>query len=103
MSAFEKSLQSSVLKFLKERGHVAFNIHGNEFSQGVPDILCGVCGLFVALELKSAEGSLTPLQKANLVMIRKRGCIAEAVQTIEHVKRITETIEAGEKWEATPL
>lgn len=101
MGVFESSLQTAVIKELNLRGYVCFNIHGNEYQQGVPDILCGICGLFVAMELKSADGSLKPLQRANLRKIRERGCIAEAVQSIEHAKAIIDCLEAGEKWEPT--
>jgi Holliday junction resolvase len=99
MSAFESTLQKSVLKYLKERGYFAINVPGNAFSSGTPDILSCVRGLWVALELKSADGSLRPLQKVNIKLIRRAGGIAEAIRSIERVREIIETIEQDRTWE----
>jgi Holliday junction resolvase len=98
VSAFESGLQTSVLKYLKERGHYAVNVPGNAFAQGLPDIMACVCGKFVGLEIKSADGSLRPLQKVNIKNIRRAGGIAEVVRSLDRAKEIIETIESGKEW-----
>lgn len=103
MSAFEKTLQTSVMKYLKERGYYAINVPGNAFTSGVPDILVCIRGRYVALELKAADGTLRPLQKVRINSIRRAGGIAEAVRSLDRVKEIIGTIERGEEWEANPL
>lgn len=103
MSAFEKNLQTEVIKWLKTRGYTVYNVHGSEFNAGIPDILACICGRFVAFELKAAGGALRPLQKVNIHRIRKSGGIAEVVWSIDRVKEITETIENGKKWNDGPV
>lgn len=103
MNAFEKSLQASVLKYLKERGYYAINVPGNAFSSGVPDILVCVRGRYVALELKAADGTIRPLQKVRINSIRRAGGIAEAVRSLDRVREIITTIEEGKEWEPRPL
>lgn len=88
MGAFEKSLQKATLKYLRERGFWAINIHGNEFVRGVPDILACILGRFVALELKTGEGVVSTIQTQRLRAIEKSGGVARVVRSIEDVERI---------------
>jgi len=92
MASFEKTLQKNVLQYLKERGCYAVNIHGNEFQSGVPDILACVCGRFVAFELKSDIGVLSPVQKINLRNVRKSGGVGEEIRDLQTVKEWVEIL-----------
>lgn len=44
-------------------------IHGNEFVQGVPDLLICYRGRFIAVETKAPEGQGRGLQKRNVQLI----------------------------------
>ena len=48
---------------------------GGMQKEGIPDILIGVNGIFISLELKSENGTPTDLQKKNTAMINESGCI----------------------------
>lgn len=40
---------------------------------GIPDLICCICGRFVAIELKAQRGRTSPLQDINLDLIRGGG------------------------------
>ena len=48
---------------------------GGMQKEGIPDILIGVNGIFVSLELKSETGRPSALQKKNTAMINESGCV----------------------------
>jgi Holliday junction resolvase len=60
----EQKYQSKVLTYLRARGIYAVKIISASRS-GVPDIICCIGGLFVAIECKSDVGSQTELQRYN--------------------------------------
>lgn len=76
----EKSFQTAIVKFLRQRDALVFNFIGNVFQSGVPD-------LFVAhdywtgwMELKVGTGKLTDQQRNNLTQLRQRNCKAYVVR-----------------------
>lgn len=48
---------------------------GGMQKDGIPDILIGVNGIFISLELKSEKGRPSELQKKNTAMVNASGCI----------------------------
>lgn len=73
----EKQLQSKVFKLLKSQPNIwFFKVFGGGFQQsGIPDIICCVNGLFIAIELKSDTGVPTALQQMNIRRINAAGGI----------------------------
>ncbi|TCT14602.1 hypothetical protein EDC18_10583 [Natranaerovirga pectinivora] len=73
----EKQLQSKVIKFLKSQPNTwFFKVFGGGFQRsGIPDLICCVSGIFVAIELKSDTGNPTALQKMNIQEINAAGGI----------------------------
>jgi len=68
----ESRFQSNVIRFLNEQGVWVVNIWGGGYQRaGIPDLLCCVNGLFVAVELKTESGRTSPLQDYNIEGIRK--------------------------------
>ena len=61
---------------------------------GTPDILMCLCGIFVAIELKSEDGKISALQEYNLDKIARCGGLAiiitpqnveESILFLEHI------------------
>jgi penicillin-binding protein-related factor A (putative recombinase) len=94
----ENYLQGEILKYLLRRGAYAVNIHGDEYQSSVPDILVCYRGRFIGLELKDANGVLSPGQRKHLRKIQKAGGIGEGLRSMQRVKDILKTIDNSEVW-----
>ena len=83
-----KFRQNQVLPFLQKLKNTYYESIQQLAISGSPDIILCVWGRFVALELKSKEGKLEPLQKYKLNEIKRTGGIALRVspQNWEEVK-----------------
>jgi len=70
----EKKVKDKVVKILKAHGVYYFfpATHGYGRS-GVPDIVCCVRGLFLAIECKAGKNKTTPLQDRELEAIAASG------------------------------
>jgi len=55
---------------------------------GVPDILICYKGKFVAFEVKSGKGRLSPLQELNLTNIINNGGQAHCVRSLAEVEEV---------------
>lgn len=73
----EKDFQIKVEKFLTDRGIYFVKYWGGGIytRSGIPDLICCLRGLFLALELKTDDGIISPLQEYNLEKICKSGGI----------------------------
>ena len=71
----EAQFQTKVIKFLQEQGiwFVKYWGGGRFTRAGVPDIICCVHGLFVAIELKTDHGRVSKLQSYNIKQINASG------------------------------
>ena len=50
----EKALENKIKDYLFERGHLYFKVHGSKFmTPGISDLICCICGVFVAMEIKA--------------------------------------------------
>lgn len=73
----EKDFQRKVIKFLKSQPNTwFFKVWGGGFQRsGIPDLICCINGVFVAIELKGDNGKPTELQKMNIRQINAAGGI----------------------------
>ena len=66
----EKKVKDKVVKILKAHGAYYFFPATHGFGRsGVPDIVCCVRGLFLAIECKAGKNKTTPLQDRELEAI----------------------------------
>lgn len=74
----EKKYEERLKKWLKEQGawYVKYWGGGTFTRPGVPDLLVCMGGRFVAIEVKSDSGKLTPEQMEQMALIKKAGGIA---------------------------
>lgn len=101
--ALEAGLQAKTITYIKAKGGCANNIHGDEHQTGVPDVIACYKGLYIGLETKQPNGTLSPIQRAHLNKIRRAGGIGEAPRSFQIVKDIITTIDRGEVWGPMPL
>ena len=73
----EKAFEQKVKQFLNDNGCWVLKTWSNGIQRkGVPDLLTCVKGMFVAIELKAANGKPSSLQLWNVEQIRAAGGIA---------------------------
>lgn len=86
----EKKVENKIKKWLKDKGYWYFKVHGSIYQpSGIPDILACINGKFVAIEVKRSEGGIiSPLQKAQIEMIKKNGGIAGVSNSMEEFLEI---------------
>lgn len=73
----EGKFQDKVTKYLKTLDECWYcKVWGGGFQKsGIPDILCCINGIFVAIELKAENGKASALQIYNIEKIRQSGGI----------------------------
>jgi len=73
----ERQFQTKVIKYLKALPNTwLFKVWGGGFQKaGIPDLICCINGVFVAIELKAEYGKATELQKMNIKQINASGGI----------------------------
>lgn len=103
MATLEKGIENSILRFLKTIGVYCWkqnsvgifdtkrkvfrksnNIH---HIKGVSDILGVIEGKFLAIEVKSAKGVISPEQRAFIARINSEGGIAFVARNVDQVAR----------------
>ena len=86
----EKKVENKIKKWLKDKGYWYFKVHGSIYQpSGIPDILACINGKFVAIEVKRSEGGIiSPLQKAQIEMIKKNGGIAGVANSMDEFLEI---------------
>lgn len=66
----EKALQARILRYLSERPNTfVFKVIQANVN-GIPDIIACVNGSFLAIEVKSETGKVTPLQEHTLKLLK---------------------------------
>lgn len=73
----EKEFQRKVIKYLNSLPNTwFFKVWGGGYQKaGIPDLICCMSGIFVAIELKADDGKPTALQKFNINKINAAGGI----------------------------
>lgn len=90
----EKNIENKIKSYLKSKGAYCIKYHGNQFSQvGVADLLVCYKGRFLAIEIKNETGKTSPLQEANILMVKRAGGISFVARSVEDVERIIEDID----------
>lgn len=91
MATPESKVKQSIKRWLNAQGIYSFSPIGSAFgTHGVPDIICCVRGLFVAIEVK-APGKLsntTANQKRHIADIKKSGGVAFVVDSLDLLKEL---------------
>lgn len=103
MTAFEKTIQVAIIKWLKGHGAYVLNVHGSRYMpKGTPDLLACVGGVFVAIEVKRPGEKPTELQQYRLERIEAAGGIAFCAHSVDEVaQRLAPIVQAGTALRAT--
>jgi hypothetical protein len=89
----EKDLQKYVAGRLREiEGLCLFNIHGDRYNVGIPDLIGCYDGKFFAIELKVKKNTPTELQKIRLADIERAGGVQGVAYTWGDVKKILKNV-----------
>lgn len=80
----ESVIQSKVKKYLEEKGGsdiYIFKVPQGQYTsrRGIPDLVMSIYGMFVAIEVKTDIGSLTPLQELEIKRINRAGALSTVV------------------------
>ena len=79
----EKKVKDKVVKLLKQYGVYYFFPATHGFGRsGVPDVVCCVKGIFLAIECKAGTNKPTALQEKEIADIRKAGGIAFVINEL---------------------
>ncbi|MCK5639789.1 MAG: hypothetical protein KAJ19_03290, partial [Gammaproteobacteria bacterium] len=89
------NLQTKILKYIKQHDKaVAYKIEtANE--RGVPDILCCLNGVFVAIEVKEGKDTVKPIQEAQVDRILEAGGHAWFIRDFKIFKTLFEGVYHG--------
>ena len=90
----EKDIVAAIKRYLKTvEGCFFWKEHGGMYgTAGIPDLILCYKGRFIGLEVKTADGVLTDLQKATIRKIHDCGGIAVVVRSVDEVKAVIESI-----------
>jgi Holliday junction resolvase len=84
----ESAIQTGILKYLKSLPNTWAVKIVTSNKNGTPDILACVEGQFVALEVKTASGSTSPIQDFQISQITGAGGTAAVVRSVDDVKKV---------------
>lgn len=88
MTTPESKLKSDIKAYLKANGIYWAMVQGGAFSKpGDPDIIACVNGRFLAIEGKTYEGSMRPLQEVRKQQIETSGGVYLIARTVDDVRR----------------
>ena len=91
-------MKSEIKAYLKENGIYWAMVQGGAFSKpGDPDLIACVRGRFLAIEGKTYEGTLRPLQEMRKEQIEKSGGTYLIARTVEDVRRAVHVLEQEEE------
>jgi len=96
----EAQFQSKVIKFLQEQGiwFIKYWGGGRYTRAGVPDLLCCIDGLFVAIELKTNYGRVSKLQAYTIEQINSSGGIGIVLRP-KQFKAFKQWIKEVKEWQ----
>ena len=94
----EGAVKTAVKRLLVEEGVYYFMPVSNGMGRhGIPDIICCVNGLFLAIETKAGKGKVTALQEREMEHIRNAGGYAAVVREdgIDALRLLIHTMKDG--------
>jgi hypothetical protein len=83
-------LTTLVRSWLNSQPDIKAEKISDRFKKGIPDFLCCVGGIYVALELKADKGTPSPHQKVFLKRVKETGGIAGTCYTLGEVIKLVE-------------
>ena len=93
----ESKVKAKIKAILKANdAYYAMPIGTGYGNSGVPDFLCCVNGLFLAIEAKAGKGTTTALQEKNLQNIKAAGGTATVINedTIDYLEKLIQLMKA---------
>jgi Holliday junction resolvase len=78
----EQQIQTKIIKYIQASGGYVVKVI-TASKAGVPDILCCIKGKFIGIEVKTETGRASPLQLANIELIKQAGGEAAFIRSIE--------------------
>ena len=89
----EKNLKTSVKAMIKRSFPQAWCYKTNDrTTSGIPDLIICMYGRFIAIELKTAKGKVSPIQDYTINAIKRAGGYAVVARTVADVKLLLEEI-----------
>lgn len=94
----EAALVNKIREAMKKKGLFCLKLHGGRFQQaGLPDLLVIKEGRALWLEVKTQDGETTKLQEHALDALRKSGCVAEVVRSVDEAIRLVNSTPTPEQ------
>jgi len=96
MSGPETRIVAQIKTALKRRGAFYFKVHGSEFMMaGLPDLIVCYRGLFIGMEVKTAEGVVSDVQAYvhRRIRLRRADGIAVVVHSPAEAMRVLDVID----------
>lgn len=101
MSQPEARIVRAIKAHLELHGAFMFKVHGSPLMMaGLPDLVGCIKGRFIGVEVKTAEGSVSKVQRHVLAKIRRAGGVAIVARSVDDVRPIVTQL-LGERYEDT--
>lgn len=85
----EAPLRLAIVRAIKKRWPRAWVYHPSDrWRTGVPDLLVCAEGRFLAIEVKTARGTVAPIQEATLTAIRCAGGIGWVIRSVKELDHV---------------
>jgi Holliday junction resolvase len=79
----ERDIVKKIKDYIKANGGFVVKFHGGPYAEvGIPDLLCCIGGVFVAVEVKQPGKKPTAIQEAKMAEIRAAGGRSFAVTSL---------------------
>lgn len=88
----ETRIQNSIIKYLKKRKALVWRISDNYLMAGFPDLLVCYRGKFIALEVKTDEGSPSKQQEMIIDYINQAEGVARIVRSVQDTRKILDEV-----------
>jgi len=93
MATKEAAVKKKVVNVLNSYGaYYFYPVTGGFGRSGVPDIVACYLGLFIGIECKAGNNKPTPLQEAQMALIRKAGGVTMVVNE-DNIYDVTDTLQ----------
>ena len=94
----ESTIQKAILDYLKSLGVWCFAFKASICNErGVPDIICCYKGRFIGLEVKTARGKPSSIQRAQIRRINCAMGKAKVVRSVDEVKEVLKELDEDDE------
>jgi len=87
----ESVIQKKIIDLVRSHGGYIIKVI-TATSSGVPDLIACVKGKFIAIEVKTPTGIISPLQERNIKQIHKAAGVGIIARSVEEVEDLLSTI-----------